>query len=190
MKQIISIVLILSMLLLFCSACSKQPEEDGVLAQIKGVGITKQQVENRILMNQIRAEAYANTALASVTDDLNAVTQEDALQELLECEAVRWQLLRAGTLIPRDQTDKNFDDEFAMLKTDQQQAPFYETLKKALEAHQVTEEEYVALSYDFAYDYYNMVYAKHVFFQSVGATEEGFNTYLEDLVKSLEVEYR
>lgn len=188
------VFVLVSVLLCLWFIKPKQAAED-VLAQVNGVSITEQQVANRMKVNQIRNQAYTTALQAALAGDdrkeaAGATDEKGALRELIEGEVIRHQVAQDGTLLSREQAQQQFDREYALLKTNETQKTFYDCLNDAFVLYEVNEDEYIRLSYDFAYDAYNTALAKAAFVKSEAyspdAAEDSdsqFALYINDLVE-------
>ncbi len=176
---------------------------ENAVAAVNGVEITREQVDNRILINQIRNKAYADTLWENMQEDdasaayakvQGAIDQTGALEELILGEVVR-QYLKEDQL-SFEETKIQLEREWNLLQTDDSQKAFYKHFQGAMSEYQQTADETLTLSEQFSYDLYNITKLKIVFAKSDDynsdskiTLDEQFDAYCQELIAQAKVVY-
>jgi hypothetical protein len=204
MIALVVIVLCVIGILFGIGVFGSQPVDENVLAKVGDITITREQVEERVRFNKVQNAALMNTLKNSLGDtseitkimaDKGAEDETGALEELVKAQVICQQAEKEGVLISREETDRVFDDQFALLKKDSHQKSFYENLKAGFLLYGIREEEYVVLGKDYCYDFYNSSALKGHFRKEKGIkddedqSDEQFKAYVSELVEKADVTY-
>lgn len=167
----------------WCAQSTKELAPD-VLASVNGVNISEQQVQERIKINQINNQVYADYLTNTIADgetlssylanSIRSTEKKAVVQELVKAEVLRQDLAKKGIALTQEQTRQMWDSEFQALQTQEAQKGLYDGLQKSLQSFPMETEDYVQLSYSLAYDTYNIAKAKQTF--------TGSKAYHEDFI--------
>ena len=202
----IAAILLVAMVVTLSIVIVKEKLPKGVAAQVNGVNITKEQVAQVLEFNEIQIEGFTRVLQQTLNDKQEIqkyitqfsqqfpTTQQEVITHLIQGEAVCQQLKAKGTLLSVENAEASFNEEFALLQTDESQKAFYETLQQVIKEKEKTMEDYVALGKAQSYVFYNMKLAKQTF-KTDGSYDESsalsldgqFNKYLEELVAAAQV---
>ncbi len=194
-----AIALLLILVLCFTVSCSARNREQ--------IEITNQQIENRIEIHKIRNEAYYKTFQKSYTNEqtINTVYEkvkeptdyEGVANRLAEAEVIRRDLENIGKVISFENAKEYTDSDFALTKTDTSQALYHTSLKEVLEEHNISEDKFLELLYEYAYDFYNLQNAQTIFANSEDynassekSLDEQFAEYKAKLMKKADITYK
>lgn len=126
--------------------------------------ITEQEITDRILINEITNEAYEGCFSASLqgneaekyTKEYSKPTsREDVIEELTRAKFMRSVLEKEKCSVDYSEAKKTAEEEYERMKTDDTSAEYYKSLKAVLDKRNITEEQYLKLTYDYAYDLYS-----------------------------------
>ena len=126
--------------------------------------ITEQEITDRILINEITNEAYAGCFSASLQgteaekytkEYSNPTSREDVIEELTRAKFMRSVLEKEKCSVDYNEAKKAAEEEYERMKTDDTSAEYYKSLKVVLDKRNITEEQYLKLTYDYAYDVYS-----------------------------------
>ena len=207
MKKFLSLSLVFLLIISLLTACKKSDQIDfdkfrGV--SVNGTFITKKQIYDRIKINEIRNKAILKTFKKSFTDENQINTEYEKAKSPTEPQAVINELIKAEVLrkniknpLSYDTTKEYFDKEYALLKTDTSQKVYLEALNEVLKETGISEEEYLKLSYPYAYDFYNNIAAGTEFSTSNNydssldtTPEKQFEDYVNSLIENSEIIYK
>lgn len=190
MKKIIVCGLMLAVLL--CSlfvGCTTDKEYD-LSAKVSADIISAERIDARATVHTIRNSAFtltykdvfsANDLQAQLDKVLMPTDEQSVRNELIKAEVLRQYASNEGSIISLETAEEQAKNEFALLKTDPAQADFYNNLKIAMQAAEIDETTFLALSCQLAYDTYNVTSAKSVFANS--------KEYSKDSSKSLDEQF-
>ena len=126
--------------------------------------ITEQEITDRILINEITNETYAGCFSASLqgTDAEKYIKQyskptsrKNVIEELKRARFMKSVLEKEKCSVDYNEVKKAAEDEYERMKTDDTSAEYYKSLKAVLDKRNITEEQYLKLTYDYAYDLYS-----------------------------------
>ncbi len=126
--------------------------------------ITEQEITDRILINEITNEAYegcfseslqSNEAEKYTKEYSKSTSREDVIEELTRAKFMRSVLEKEKCSVDYNEVKKAAEDEYERMKTDDTSAEYYKSLKAVLDKRNITEEQYLKLTYDYAYDVYS-----------------------------------
>ena len=126
--------------------------------------ITEQEIADRILINEITDETYAGCFSASLqgTDAEKYIKQyskptsrKNVIEELKRTRFMKSVLEKEKCSVDYNEVKKAAEEEYERMKTDDTSAEYYKSLKAVLDKRNITEEQYLKLTYDYAYDVYS-----------------------------------
>lgn len=126
--------------------------------------ITEQEIADRILINEITNETYAGCFSASLqgTDAEKYIKQyskptsrKNVIEELKRTRFMKSVLEKEKCSVDYNEVKKAAEEEYERMKTDDTSAEYYKSLKAVLDKRNITEEQYLKLTYDYAYDVYS-----------------------------------
>lgn len=126
--------------------------------------ITEQEITDRILINEITNEAYAGCFSESLQSNetekytkeySKPTSREDVIEELTRAKFMRSVLENEKCSVDYNEAKKAAEEEYKRMKTDDTSAEYYKSLKAVLDKRNITEEQYLKLTYDYAYDLYS-----------------------------------
>lgn len=126
--------------------------------------ITEQEITDRILINEITNEAYegcfseslqSNEAEKYTKEYSKSTSREDVIEELTRAKFMRSVLEKEKCSVDYNEVKKAAEDEYERMKTDDTSAEYYKSIKAVLDKRNITEEQYLKLTYDYAYDVYS-----------------------------------
>lgn len=177
--------------------------------------ITEEQIENRILINEITNAINKDCFLKVFSDkeeaekyiaDYHRPTEYDeVVNELARAELIKSILTSKGCALNYDEAKQTADREYQRMKNEETSAEYYKSLKAVLNKHNITEDQYLNLTYDYAYDIYsetnfNAWFLKNkykydsdardpelVYAEEYPGKEEQINAYLDKAMKKVKV---
>lgn len=124
--------------------------------------ITKEQIEKRILINEItnaiNKDCFLKTfsdkeeAEKYITNHYRPTKYEDVVEELSRAELIKAILASENRTIDYNLSKQSTYSGFEQMKTEESQARYYESVKTVLPVFNLNEEEYLELLYDYGYD--------------------------------------
>lgn len=125
--------------------------------------ITEQEIQNRILINEITNEIYADCFSKSLQDTdsekyiekySKSTNRDDVVNELICAKIMRTVLKAENCSVEYEKAKETAEQEFVQMKTDETSAEYRKSIETVLDMRNITEEEYIKLLYDYAYDIY------------------------------------
>lgn len=126
--------------------------------------ITEQEITDRILINEITNEAYegcfseslqSNEAEKYIKQYSKPTSRKNVIEELKRAKFMRSVLEKEKCSVDYSEAKKAAEEEYERMKTDDTSAEYYKSLKAVLDKSNITEEQYLKLTYDYAYDLYS-----------------------------------
>ena len=126
--------------------------------------ITEQEITDRILINEITNEAYEGCFSASLQGNeaekykkeySKPTSRGDVREELTRAKFMRSVLEKEKCSVDYSEAKKTAEEGYERMKTDDTSAEYYKSLKAVLDKRNITEEQYLKLTYDYAYDLYS-----------------------------------
>lgn len=177
--------------------------------------ITEEQIEKRILINEITnainkdcfLKTFSNKEEAEkyITDYHRPTKYDDVVEELSRAELIKAILASENRTIDYNLSKQSTYSGFEQMKTEESQARYYESVKTVLPVFNLNEEEYLELLYDYGYDLnskteFNRWFIKesghyedksdpeHVQAEEYPGWEEQVEAYIDKAMKKVSVE--
>lgn len=125
--------------------------------------ITKEQIENRILINEITNSINENYLLKTFSKDdakeqineqYKPIKQSEVVKELTIAKLKKSILTSKNVVLDYDLAKETTNQEFDRLKSDETTENYYQSVKVVLSEYSISEKEYLQLLYDYSYDLY------------------------------------
>lgn len=126
--------------------------------------ITEEEIKNRALINEITNEVYedcfakgfsGDEAEKYITEYHRPTEYDEVVNELARSELINSILTSEGCALNYDEAKQTTDREYQRMKNEETSAEYYKSLKAVLNKHNITEDQYLNLTYDYAYDIYS-----------------------------------
>lgn len=124
---------------------------------------TKEQIENRILINEITNSINENYLLKTFSKDdakeqineqYKPIKQSEVVKELTIAKLRKSILASKNVVLDYDLAKETTNQEFDRLKSDETTENYYQSVKVVLSEYSISEKEYLQLLYDYSYDFY------------------------------------
>lgn len=124
---------------------------------------TKEQIENRILINEITNSINENYLLKTFSKDdakeqineqYKPIKQSEVVKELTIAKLRKSILASKNVVLDYDLAKETTNQEFDRLKSDETTENYYQSVKVVLSEYSISEKEYLQLLYDYSYDLY------------------------------------
>ncbi len=124
---------------------------------------TKEQIENRILINKITNSINENYLLKTFSKDdakeqineqYKPIKQSEVVKELTIAKLRKSILASKNVVLDYDLAKETTNQEFDRLKSDETTENYYQSVKVVLSEYSISEKEYLQLLYDYSYDLY------------------------------------
>lgn len=124
---------------------------------------TKEQIENRILINEITNSINENYLLKTFSKDdakeqineqYKPIKQSEVVKELTIAKLRKSILASKNVVLDYDLAKETTNQEFDRLKSDETTENYYQSVKAVLSEYSISEKEYLQLLYDYSYDLY------------------------------------
>lgn len=124
---------------------------------------TKEQIENRILINEITNSINENYLLKTFSKDdakeqineqYKPIKQSEVVKELTIAKLRKSILSSKNVVLDYDLAKETTNQEFDRLKSDETTENYYQSVKVVLSEYSISEKEYLQLLYDYSYDLY------------------------------------
>ncbi len=125
--------------------------------------ITKEQIENRILINEITNSINENYLLKTFSKDdakeqineqYKPIKQSEVVKELTIAKLKKSILTSKNVVLDYDLAKETTNQEFDRLKSDETTENYYQSVRVVLSKYSISEKEYLQLLYDYSYDLY------------------------------------
>ena len=168
---------------------------------ITRIEIDTTKADERLKYNTIMNNAYIKVFKNAYGDNTEAISEqiskvilptdrEEILKYVARAEAARKYLEKTNSMFSFEETKDAADSAFSLMKTDESQKSFYEALSSELVNQNIGESEFLELSYNAAFDFYNIQKAKQVFNNSSLTEEVPFEEMLDGLLLEMEIVYK
>ena len=124
---------------------------------------TKEQIENRILINKITNSINENYLLKTFSKDdakeqineqYKPTEKNEVVKELTVAKLRKSVLASKNVILDYDLAKDTTNQEFKCLKSDETTENYYQSVKAVLSEYSISEKEYLQLLYDYSYDLY------------------------------------